>query len=249
MTELRRLNEVGTEQLLGFIHRVKDDASAGAPLELLIHSATSESLGDIEVEVEAQTFGSRFAAGEYLYKTLGNCGLKNLDRDIGLWAWLSLFYFEELCPKDRKGKRSPGEDARWVLNFSSFRYYRHLLLNPFQIYRAHRSNPECARILLCNPLDEPGEMVGQLAARQESVTNAALIGAASLLYVDPKTGKAKRGSGSYEKLDGRTRGKPGTVRRLVDVWKQLDVTWDMYSMNVNSLISLLPNEFDKYRKT
>lgn len=221
MTQLRRLNDAGIARLLEFLHGVKDDPTLAAPLEILTHPSTSTDLGEVCVEVEHQTFGSRFAAAKYLNETLDGSGLIQIEQDRGLWAWLALFYYEELCPPGKKGQRKPGEDARWVPESGrAFRYYRHLLAGPYRIYRAHRDHPEQAMIVLGGPLDRPGDLVEQLASRQELVTNGALLATASALYLDPANGMPKRGVVTTEKTGGRRRGKPGTVFRLIDVCRQ-----------------------------
>lgn len=247
MSTLRRLNEQGMARLLEFLHAVKSDSSLAAPVEILDHESTSQDLGDVEVDIEQHTFGSRFAAARYLHERLSATGLGNIDQDRGLWAWLSLFYFEELCPPDKKWKRTPGENARWVPDSGhAFRYYRHLLAGPYRIFHTHRTDPDRAMILLCGPLHRPGDIVEQLASRQELVTNASLLATATALYLDRTTDLPKRGANSTERLNERTRGKPGTVRRLVDVYKQFDLTWDLYSMDAESVVAMLPREFDKY---
>lgn len=248
MTQLRRLNETGISRLLEFLHGVKSDPALSPPREILTHPSTSTDLGDIEIDIELRSFGSRFAAAKYLFETLDGSGLAQIEQDRNLWAWLALFYFDELCPAGKKGQRKPGEDARWVPESSrAFRYYRHLLAGPYRIYRAHRDNPEQAMIVLCGPLDSPGDLVEQLASRQELVTNGALLATASALYLDPANGLPKRGVVTTEKAGGRRRGKPGTVFRLIDVCRQYDVAWDLYAMAPEAVVEMLPKEFDRFR--
>jgi hypothetical protein len=209
-------------------------------VEILTDPLTSEELG-CQVHIEEQTFASRFEAAGYLDEKFAASGLKGVERDRGLWAWLSLFYFDQLCPADGHGRRKPGELARWVPEVTNYqRYYRHLLAGPYRIYRAHRDDPERALALLCNPLDRPGDIVEQLASRQEIVTNRAVIQSATRLYIDPSTRKPRRGAG----------GKGGgSARRLADVLNQFDVTWDLYAMNPDGLIQLLPAEFNRFKPT
>lgn len=248
MPLLRRLNEHGIERLLEFLHAVKSDSNLAQPRAILEHPMTSEDIGDLHIVIEHRTFGSRLAAAKYLHEQLNHSGLENVDKDRGLWAWLSLFYFDELCPADKKGRRAPGQDARWVPETGqAFRYYRHLLAGPYRIFHAHRTGPERAMILLCGPLHQPGDIVEQLASRQELVTNPSLLGTATALYLDEETQLAKRGTTSTEILNDRTRGKPGTVRRLVDVYKQFDVAWDLYAMDTESVVALLPKEFERFQ--
>jgi hypothetical protein len=239
MAEVRRLTDAGIERLSAFIDSLKGDEPLDYPAEILTDPQTSEPIGCL-IEIEQRRFGSRFEAARYLDGKLSDSGLRDVERDQGLWAWLSLFYFEELCPADEAGRRKPGERARWIPEVRNYqRYYRHLLAGPYRIFRAHRDSPVRAMALLCNPLDKPGDIVEQLASRQEFVTNRAIVEGATKLYVDPRTKRPRRGAG------GKGDGSP---RRLADVLWQFDVAWDLYAMTTDSLLHLLPAEFDRFRR-
>jgi hypothetical protein len=191
------------------------------------------------VEIEKRTFGSRLEAAKYLDEQFSTAELTDVERDVGLWSWLALFYFDELCPADSSGARRPGERARYIPEAANFqRYYRHLLAGPYRIFRAHRRAPEKALAVLCQPLNRPGDLVEQLASRQELVTNSAIMEVATVLYVDAATGKPKRGSQTKT---------VGAVRRLADVLSQFDVTWDLYSTQLGELLGILPAEFNRFR--
>src|SRR5262245_52923917 len=111
MPPLRRLNEAGLRRLTEFLDSLKTDTPQGVPGAILTHADTSEDIGAV-IDVEGRTFGSRFAAAEDLHARLA--GLRDVEQDRGLWAWLALFYFEELCPPGRGNRRRPGELARWI---------------------------------------------------------------------------------------------------------------------------------------
>jgi hypothetical protein len=240
VTQLRRLNDTGIQRFTEFLASLETDVPQGRPVGILTDPATSDALTAV-VEVDERTFGSRVEAARYFDERFSGAGLKNVERDRGLWAWVSLLYFEELCPPGAHGRRKPGALARWIPEVSNFqRYYRHLLAGPYRIYRAHRDDPKRAMALLCGPLDRPGDIVEQLASRQEIVTNWAVMASATALYVDPATQKPRRGAG------GKGR---GSARRLADVLNQFDVTWDLYAMDATHLLQLLPREFERFRKT
>jgi hypothetical protein len=236
--KVRRLNTAGIEQFERFLDSHTEAAPLAVPLAALTAPETSESLG-VELEVENRPFASRMDLGSYLFKKLNVSGLLEINADRSLWTWLALFYFESLCPADRFGRRKPGERARWILYPHNFlRYYRHLLAGPYRIIRAYPDAPEIAMCLLCGPPDKPGDLVGQIAARQELVTNRAIIATATRLYYDADSGKLKRGAAS--------KGGGGS-RRLVKVLQQFDVTYDLYTLDADELSQLLPKEFDRFR--
>jgi hypothetical protein len=154
-----------------------------------------EPLG-VEIEVEARIFANRFEAAEYLHNRFAPAGLTDIERDSGLWAWLSLFYFDAVCPPGKGGVRKPGALARHIPEPGNFqRYYRHLLAGPYRIYRAHRENPRRALALLCQPLNSSGDVVEQLASRQEVVTNPGILELATRLYVDSRTQRLNAAQG------------------------------------------------------
>jgi hypothetical protein len=235
MALLRKLNENGVEKLRVFLAEVKLKPTTPVPTDILTDLSTSLELATA-INVESKRFGSRMAAAEYLHGLFSQAGASGLDRDPGVWAWLAMFYFDELCPLRKDGGRNPREIARWVPSGHAFRYYRHLLAGPYLIFKAFRDDPNKARIVLTGPLDTISDYTGQLAARQEFVQNKAVMEAATLLYFDKKTGKPKRGAAP-------TTHTPGTLRRFVDLINQLDPTWDLYSMNAQQLLAKLPAEF------
>ena len=108
------------------------------------------------------------------------------------------------------------------------------MAGPYGIYRAHRDHPERALALLCQHPGRPGELVEQLASRQQVVTNSAIVGTATRLFVDSGTRKLRKNSG------GKGKGSP---RRLVAVLDQFDVTWDLSSLTELELADMLPEEF------
>lgn len=236
---LRRLNERGIERLSEFLDALTTETPEHYPAEILTDPETSEPI-DPPIEVASRSFANRLEVAHYLYELLTAAGLHAPESDAGLWAWLGLFYFEQLCPPGRRGRRAPGERARWIPVVGDFRrYYRHLLAGPYRVYKAHREDPERTLALLCGPPHELSFVYQELASRQELVTNAAVVEAATRLYYDADKGRLKRA--------GRARA-PGSVRRFAELLTQLDVTWDLYSMSADELVAMLPPEFDRFRR-
>lgn len=236
--KLRRFNTDGVTAFANYRARLALEPSLLPPLQLLEDPALTEQMpGD--VDVPARSFMNRLEAGVFLNETIDATGINLPERDQGLWTWLTLFYFDEVCPSDGYGNRDPQNEARLVAQVDNFqRFYRHLLLGPFLIVRAHREDPQRAIAFLCKPLWEPGEIVEQLASRKELVTNRAVAEAATRLYYDPSSGSFKRGAGSSVK---------GAPRRLAALLNQLDITWYLYGLGVDELLHLLPKEFDRFR--
>jgi hypothetical protein len=239
MVLVRKLTLQGINAFEQFISELRSDPTKSVPVNILTHPTTSEEL-PVQLSVEDKTFQSRLQLGEYLYKLFSSQEAMAFDRDPAVWGWLSLFYFDQLCPPTSDSTRKIGEIARYVPSVHAFRYYRHLLAGPYHIYKAYRDNPGLAQIVLFSPVDTITDYTEQLASRQDIVQNKAAIAAATRLYFNPQSGKAKRGAAPNQH-------KPGTLRRFADLINQLDPTFDLYSMDAVQLLSKLPAEFDAYR--
>lgn len=234
----RRLTENGIARFVQFLDSLSGEWPVPYP-EALLEDDEDAPVAAERIEVEAREFDSRFAAAKYLDERLAD--VDQVEHDTGLWAWLAFFYFEQLCKIGRAGEYRPGELARWIPENDNYRkYYRHLLRGPFSIYRIHRDEPARAMALLCGSVKEPGDVVEQLAARQELITNSAVVEAATALYYDEKGKALKRGAAS--------RG-PGSARRFADLLNQLDLTWDLYGMASQDILRLLPAEFGKFHSS
>ena len=228
MAIIRALNNEGIAALREFLLEVRQDASAAPPLSILHDERTSDPL-PWNIDVEPRAFASRFEAAQYLYEAFRSAEALAVERERGLWAWLSLFYFDSVCPEWR-GRRRPGEAARWVLNTQ--RLFRHLLAGPYAIYKAYALHPEDAMIVLCQPVHRPGKFVDDLSWRRDLLTTPAVVAAATRLYYDGKTGKPRRRAQSAT--------APGNFSRFIQILRQLDVTWDLYSLTADALLWRLP---------
>ena len=235
--KIARLNESGIATFAGWLETLKQGGSVQAPTSLLGNPAATVPLA-VQVEIEQRTFATRLEAAEYLFSRFTAAGLTDVDRDRGLWAWLSLFYFDSVCPVGKSGVRKPGAQPRHIPEPGNFqRYYRHLLGGPYRIYRAHRDDPRRAMALLCQPMDLPGDVVEQLASRQEVVTNPGILDLATKLYVSKTTQRIKPQAGGKS---------GGSARRLIDVLDQFDLTWDLYASTGAELAAVMPKEFAKF---
>jgi len=234
---LRRLSSKGTSEFGAFLDSLSHTPSAAVPFGLLGGVETAGDL-EVQVEVEPKVFANRFVMATYLDSLLSDRGLKDLKRDVGLWSWLALFFFDQLCPANPEGHRKVGERARYIPAVDDYRkYYRHLLAGPYSVFRAHRDEPTRVLPVLTGPPSKPGEIAEQLASRQEIVTNKSIMALAATLYIDAKTQRPKRGAGGSG---------PGSARRFADILNQFDLTWDLYSMQTPAMMQMMPAEFERF---
>ena len=233
---VRVLNEKGIQTFRRYLADLRDASAGRPPWEILTDPGHSAKFsGDLEVERRA--FKDKPGMARYLGEKFSMSPASQIESNIGLWSWLSLYYFDQVSPLNPSGKRTPGQDCRHILDLDFRRHYRHLLNGPYNIYRLHGDR---APLLLYGGLEKISKYYEQLSCRQGFVTNKGVIEAANLLYFDSHAGRPKYRAGGVE-------GKPGTLLRFIDVVQQLDLTYDLYSMTGEEVLSLLPAEFDEWR--
>lgn len=235
MMELRRFTESGIHAFQEFLDSCSTDTPLAYPESALTNPVDSEPV-ESAVPFQWHPVATRHQLAEQLDKQFAVADFRPRRNDVGLWAWLACSAFQEICTKSRNGRWRPGSSVRWIPRSNDFRrYYRHLVAGPYFIYRAHRDDPQRALAALCQKPGSPGDLVEQLASRQQIITNPAIMQIATDLFVDRKTGNQNKHANSK---------KAGGARRFIDILGQLDVTWDLSLMPPTSLHELLPEEFD-----
>ena len=232
---VRRLTESGIEKFREYLNQLRQGEPAEPPHRLRTNSETSEPFVP-ERMVEQRRFASRLEAARYLADVFND--LSGLEEDVGLWSWLSLFYFDQVCPARADGTRSPGRHYRHILEPGYPNGHRHLLAGAFVVYSLHGDD---AQLLLCTKLHVENSFHHQLASRQAFISNRQILRAAGLLYLDQRTGRPKHGAQD-------TKDTPGTLLRFIAVLQQLEVNYDLYGMNAEAILELLPREFDRWKK-
>jgi hypothetical protein len=232
---LRRLTNAGREVYLAWLTR--KDGSA-PPRLLLTDSGTSEPVAPGAL-VPDPPFQNRFELGAKLAVALRDLDKVALRSDAGIWDWLSLHYIDLICPDEQGKGRKIGEVARYALDLRHVRQARHLVRMSWSLVRDPAQN---ARFMLSGPLHVHGDIVEQLATRDQVIGSRKLIAAAALLWWDEAKGTYKPG------INNRDRRKGGTIRRLVTVAEQFRMTYDFDSMEAKTILALLPHEFERWRE-
>src|SRR5262245_8553176 len=142
--KLRKLNQLGVAEFNKYLDELENDGTLLPPKTLLSNVNYSEDLKS-DIDIESKIFKTRFDAANYLHTLFSIIDLPNLERDTNLWAWCTLYFFDVLCPVNNKGLRIPRERAAYIPEPENYqRYYRHLLLGPYLIYRVHGDDPSRA---------------------------------------------------------------------------------------------------------
>lgn len=240
MMLLKRFNDYGLELFTDYLTSLgSSESQSPPPRGLLTRPDTTISIRP-SVDVDSSPLENRLDAAERiaaLLAPLPDPVKSELEGDTGFWSWLSLYYFESVCPPSR-GRRSPGALERHVIAEKGRGRYRHLLASPYLIHKQLRPAYQAGMAVLNGSVHRPGEVVEQLVGRQDLIGNRAVVEAHTQLYYDRDRAANKVGAA------GRGR---GCANRFGIVLLQLDRTFDLGSMSASKIIDLLPSEFDRYR--
>lgn len=236
--KIRIFNEQGIEKFREYIGEVRGGSEDPIP-DSLITSDEYSAENTKKVEIEKREFLTKSETVKYLHEQILQLDEQNKFYNDGLWAWISAFYFDIVCPIRTDGTRKPGADARHILEPRNWKtYYRHLLASPFRLY--HELGEDLSKIYLAGTPDKHGDMFEQMASAQEVATPSGVVEAATLLYWDESAGGFKGGS--------TNRNKSGNVRRFARaIMPQFQMTYDLNSMNGAEILELLPAEFDNWK--
>ncbi|MDZ8118203.1 hypothetical protein [Pontiella agarivorans] len=236
---VKALNDKGIQLFRDYLYDLKSDPGKDIPISLLDDTALTISVDGYATVEDTVAFSTRLDAGKYLFEALGLVSDSELE-NTGMWAWLSLFFFDQVCPANGKGLRSPGQDYRYIPSGGFGKgAHRHLLKIPFMIYKTHRMT---GRVLLVSDLTKPGNINEEVVSRQKLISNPSIVEVLDLLYYDKNLDRVKKGIDDKKKVLT----KKGSLRRFVQVINQFELTYDLYSMNSESIVSLLPEDFDSW---
>jgi len=234
----RKFTDEGLEQLRRYLAELREGATSPPPFHLLNDPVTSKPAND-DTQIENREFATRLELAQYLDDALAEIENDSIETDVYLWSWLSLFYFNQVCPPQKDGTRKPGRDYRHILEPGYPYGHNHLLAGAYLVYTVYSLNDDLSKLLLyTTPYIESG-FHHQLAQRQSIITNKGLMEAAHLLYINNQEIKPKFGA--------IARNKAGTLYRFIDVIQQLDLNYDLYSMTGEEVLQLLPAEFNKWK--
>jgi len=232
ISELRVLNSKGLEAFKHGLRSKRADIRTYA--KSIGNSAEFTSL----VAKLDQPLGApktRMDVGVILYPLIGpSAPYAHIADDPMFWAWISAAWMEDII-----GPTEPvRSEERWIPDFTTRKYYRHLLQGPFVLYRAHSDDPNKIMVLLYQEVSKPGEVVAQIHASNDlAFSSAAEL--ANMLYFDSATGSIKRGAGGNG---------AGSARRLASSFlNQFKVTLDIVGMTAEALFDILPAEYDKFK--
>lgn len=231
---VRKLNEDGLHAFDQYIQDLRNGGTTDTPKHLLTDVRYSESL-DFDIVLEQQEFETRYALGEYLKSALDEVKIQSMLGDPGFWSWLALYWFDQLCPPGKDNSRKPSQSYNYILSTNYNHRPRHAIRTTWILVNSYG---EKSFFLLSKQPNERGELIEQLAARQYFISCRGIIEAGNRLYYDPDRKTFKRGATS--------RKRKGNIRRFINYLQQLDLTYDLYSLHGESIIGMLPKEYEGF---
>lgn len=238
MTKLRRFNPQGlaiAEQRISQLSR----NLPGNVRDILYDDSLTETF---DIELSPPKFHTRFDMARYLVQLLDPIrhNISNLETDSNLWSWIAIHWMNESILTQKDTTVEIRNVGRWVLDADSWKTFRvHLVAAPFAIMDQHRDTPEITRIMLSGSPLSPGGAYERASPNQQISRSAGALHAMTMLYVGAD-GRIK--SGSSKQGDS-----PGTIPRFIKYLNQLEMTYDIRTIDGDRLLAMLPREFDAFR--
>jgi hypothetical protein len=236
--KIRRFNDAGLAQFRLVIADRRQSAKVKRsvepiPRELLESDEFTEST-IFNLLPDRPVFHTKFDIADAIFRMIPARDFEVLRVDAELWSWMAGWYFDEIT----NGRKKLKEERAYIAKAFFQNDYRHLILGPCFVATTARDDRERVRVLLYDEPTTMNEVMTQFGSHHDYLMNPVVQGVVKELYWDPSRGRTKHGSGGKN---------PGSPRRLMDCLNQLELNYDLRSISTDRLLSLLPEEFDKFR--
>ncbi len=194
-----------------------------------------------EAFVEERSFNDRREAGEYLLGQLEPLGSAQVTERPYLWSWLGMLYLEHTMMSREGGGRRFAEIAYLIDpgSHDSRDRSHHRLLMAYDIWRLHGDD---AWMLLDDAVDAMGQFALRVVQSPVMFRSPGVMRLIHQLYGDRTTRRPRRGTLGSDNASAPA----GSLPRLIVVLNQLSMTYDVYDMESEQLLGLLPSEFDSF---
>ncbi len=237
--EVRSFNEAGIKAFQDYLKCIRDGQHGPNVIDLLDDASLLSNENKYRsVTVESRRFTSRREAADYFHNKFKNVSAESLRKDAGLWTWLSLFYFDQVCP-DVDGRKTVRNDYTYIFMPDQSRYfYRHLL---FVAWYAKHVSPVHNRLFLDTTLHQLDKFTQDVLKRLYLTRIDCIFEVLDRLYWDRDLNRPRRGVNSPRKVVAGD-----LVHRFPTRIRQLEKTYDLLSLTASQLIDLLGEEFASF---
>ncbi len=234
---LRRLTPDGIERAREFLTDLRDDPTgAMEPPPDLLYDERYAARFVGEIEVERRPFRARREVAEYFEPLLKPVAHLVADH-AGVWSWLGLFYFAETARRENGAVQLSPLDETFVVDRrdgASRSYelrFRHYLWGSWRLYE---QQGERAGFLLDKDLTWWGDIAQRSFGAIRVFNSVGIVPLILRLYTHGA--QQKRGFNFSR----------GGLRHLIRVLDQLERTHDVYGMEPDALLTILPEEFRQW---
>ena len=238
MDRMRCLTADGIDEFGRYLKKLRAQGDLPPPRALLTDDACSvaSTLGD--VSVEPRDFASRRDFAEYIDNRFLEAGVFVDADEPGMWEWLSLFFFDAVCPPNRDGIRTPGVEGRHLLRDpDARRRHRHLLRSPYLLFRQYAGGADGELdLLLGYALPVHGVAATHIGERHRIMASPGALVAASRLYFDRATQQPRLGYSHNE----------NGLRAYCKFINNLPECFDLSATSADTIIALLPRKFETW---
>lgn len=233
---LRRFNKSGIDAFRRFLAACRENPKEYVPTDLL-ESDEHTLLLSVEINVKSRDFSTRRDAADYLHDVLSPLSPDAVRKDAGMWTWLSLFYFGQICPSG-PGSRKVRNDYTYIYMPDESRYfYRHLL---FVAWYVKQLAPEHNRLFLETPVNRLDRFTEEVTKRLYLTRIPSLFELLDRLYWDADTRSPVKGM-----VSPRAVRAGDLIHRLPIRIRQLEKTYDLQSLDADHLLEILGEEFQQ----
>ena len=238
--KVRCLNARGIGEFARYLDQLRRDGSMPPPVPILTDSGYSTPCSLGSVRVEPRGFATRKQFANYINMRFQEAGVLVDADEPGMWEWLSLYYFDAVCPIRQDGSRSPGVDGRHLLKDpDARRRHRHLLRGPYMLWRHYNGGTSGELdLLLSDALPVHAIAATHLGERLRLMSSTGALIAASQLYANPQSGKPKRGYSHEE----------NGLRAYCRFLNNLPDSFDLTGLSADTILALLPASFSVWLK-
>lgn len=250
---MRTLNKDGVIKFREWIESLSVDNTTEKPDYLITDPNYSNEITDSQT-LPVKIFSTKYELAETLCPIVNDINDRNLvhfDSWEGIYTTLALFYFESICERD-SSKWVPKALSRYIFGDNTNnkpKLYDHRIYGPITLYSTCSKS---VRPFFEGKLGDPavtGQYEMSIGSNNELAENPMVLETLKRLYVkkDGTIFVGFTGTKNYKvKRRTKTLDKPGGIRRIPKVCRQLRRTFDLSEISSDEFVKLLPKEFQSW---
>ena len=232
---VRRMTAEGLQRARDFLAEMRERPSAPRepPPDLLYDDRYSRPFQP-DVWIERRSFQTRREAAEYIAPKFEPIRHR-VANHAGVWSWLGMYYFADTVRVEDGTVRLSPLDETFVAQHGNGRShrlrYQHYLWSAWRLYVMYGDS---VAFLLDQDITSLTGLADRALRSIRTFNSAGVI--PLMLHLYTANNRQKRGYRDY----------PGGQRHLLRVLDQLERTYDVYGMEPDALLSILPDDFQRW---